>query len=44
MEAIANRKVKIDDLSKDFLEKLTFTILPDQRTVLHFLSSNFLEL
>mmetsp|Transcript_9029 Transcript_9029/g.8461 ORF Transcript_9029/g.8461 Transcript_9029/m.8461 type:complete len:293 (-) Transcript_9029:459-1337(-) len=41
MEMIQKRKLKVEMLSKEYLEELCFTVLPDHSTVLHFLQSNY---
>mmetsp|Transcript_21603 Transcript_21603/g.15842 ORF Transcript_21603/g.15842 Transcript_21603/m.15842 type:complete len:104 (+) Transcript_21603:1457-1768(+) len=44
MESLEKRKLKIEELSKECLEELCFTILPDHRTLLHYLKSNYNQL
>ena len=44
IEQIKNKKLSILNLKKKFVNQLTFTILPLQENILHYLNDNFEEL
>lgn len=44
IEQIKKKKLSILHLKKSFVNLLTFTILPNQDTILHYLNDNFEEL
>lgn len=44
IEQIRAKKLSILNLKKSFINQLTFTILPNQETILHYLNDNFEEL
>jgi hypothetical protein len=41
IEDIGKRKIKVNDLSSEYIEELLYTILPDNRTLIHFLQNNY---
>jgi len=41
LEDISKKNIRITDLSNEFIEELCFTILPDHRTVIHFMQNNY---
>ena len=41
MNNLANKRIKLDDLSSEFIQELCFTILPDNSNIFHVLSKDY---